>query len=168
MEVTVYLGIGSNIEPRKEYIFRAMRILAENSRIREKGRSSLYRTRPFGVSDQGEFLNLVLQVQTDLPPEELFTVIKNAERQAGRIERQRWGAREVDIDILLYGDQVYHSEVLDIPHKGLMSRDFFVVPLLVLMPDAVNPETGQKLSDLDFTGENRYVTGVYEPEEKSV
>lgn len=164
MELTVFLGIGSNIEPRDGYIMKALRLLAADDHITVRQLSSIYKTRPFGITAQGEFLNLVAEIGTDYSPEELFKVVKQTEKEAGRILRERWGAREIDIDILLYADKVYHTELLDIPHKGLMSRDFFVIPLLELHPDAVNPETGEKLNAILFNAENSFVAGVYEPE----
>ncbi|MCC6549570.1 MAG: 2-amino-4-hydroxy-6-hydroxymethyldihydropteridine diphosphokinase [Ignavibacteriaceae bacterium] len=168
MEVTVFLGIGSNIEPRNGYIMKALRLLTADEHITFRQLSSKYRTRPFGITDQGEFLNIVAEIGTDYSPVELFRVVKQTEELTGRVKREKWGAREIDIDILLYGDSVYQSDQLDIPHKGLMSRDFFVIPLLEIYPDAVNPGTGEKLSTILFDAENSFIAGKYEPEEESI
>ncbi|GMU86184.1 MAG: 2-amino-4-hydroxy-6-hydroxymethyldihydropteridine pyrophosphokinase [Ignavibacteriales bacterium] len=166
MEVKVFLGIGSNIEPRAGYILRAIQLLSTYKDISINRLSSIYRARPLGSSTKGEFLNLVAEITTDVSPEELFQIIKNTEVDTGRIMRKRWGAREIDIDIIFYGDLVYHSELLDIPHRGLMERDFFVYPLLELEPKAVNPETGERLSSISFETDEMFIAGKYDPKEE--
>lgn len=92
-----------------------------------------------GVRAQPMFYNIVVAMQTALPPHHLFQYCKKVERNQGRIHKQRWGARTIDIDILLYGDQSITTHALRIPHPHMLERDFVLIPLLELSPNARLP-----------------------------
>lgn len=144
MEVISYLALGSNIEPREQYIRTALNHLREKVEI--KTISPYYLTKPFGNTNQPGFINLVIETATDLTADELFAFVKNVEKATGRIERERWSEREIDIDILLYGNMVINTQTLKIPHPGLTERDFFLRPLLDIAPDAALPGSDILLS----------------------
>lgn len=132
----VFLGLGSNIGDRQRFIERAITELAAICTI--TAASSLYETTPIGPR-QRKFLNCVISVTTTLTPEQLLIEVKRIERQLGRQQRQHWGPREIDIDILLCGDIVLWSPILQIPHQELLHRAFVVTPLLEIAPEVVHP-----------------------------
>jgi 2-amino-4-hydroxy-6-hydroxymethyldihydropteridine diphosphokinase len=130
---SVYLGLGSNLGRRRAAITAALGWLAQHPRIALRRHSGLIETEPWGVSDQPRFINAVVEIETSLPPRELLEQLKSAERALGRRERkQKWGPREIDIDILLYGDEVIDEATLTIPHPCLTERAFVIRQLLEL------------------------------------
>ncbi len=141
----VFLGLGSNLGDRLGYLLSAMDRISELGEVRAI--STVYESEPWGVEEQPPFLNCVLELWTDIPPEELLKMLKEIERAVGRRERFRWGPREIDIDILLYGNEVIDSEELKIPHPHLEERDFVLVPLLEIDRKLRNPKNGRSLSE---------------------
>lgn len=130
----VFLGLGSNLGCRESNLYLAVRRL-EESGIRLVRASSIYETEPFGRTDQPLFLNTVVEVRTDLEPEELLKAVKAIENLLGRRPGPRWGPRSIDIDILLYDDLRLQSKELVIPHRGLSERAFVLVPLQEIAPE---------------------------------
>lgn len=143
--VLCYLGLGSNVGDRAGAIGRATACLAAGGDIVLRKVSGLYLTRPWGRTDQGDFVNAAAEVETHLSPGDLLAVAKRVERGLGRVEGTRWGPRGIDIDILLYGDQTVEEEDLVIPHLHLCERAFVLVPLLEIAPDLVHPRTGLRV-----------------------
>ena len=125
----------------------AARLIAAGGDVEVTRLSSLYMTAPWGITDQPEFVNAVAEVETDLAPTELLSRAKAVEMQMGRKRRERWGPREIDIDLLLYGDGVINTGGLEIPHPGMEERAFVLVPLLELAPDLAHPGTGKRFSE---------------------
>ena len=144
--VTVYLGLGSNLGDREQNITRALELLAPKVCIEQV--SSLYETEPVGYLEQPEFLNAVCRGTTELTPWELLTLIKEAESTLGRIPSFRNAPRPIDIDILLYNNQVLYSPQLTIPHPRLEERAFVVIPLAEIAPDLVHPVSQKKAREL--------------------
>ena len=108
----------------------------------------MYQTEPFGGLDQSAYLNCCVSFCTDCQPHDLLKVILEIEDQLGRKRSaSKWSSRSIDIDILLFGNLVLNSPDLTIPHYDLSSRDFFLVPLLDLNPDIVNPGTNKRISE---------------------
>jgi len=124
------LALGSNLGDRAGYLQRAREALPEAG-ITVRRASRVAETEPIGVEDQPRFLNQVLEVETSLEPRPLLDTVKDIERQLGRTARQRWGPREIDIDILRYDGRSVDEPGLHIPHAELQNRPF----LLELLED---------------------------------
>lgn len=123
------IALGGNIgdaQRRLNAAFDALELLPASWL---SARSSLYRTPPWGITEQREFVNAVALVQTALDPHSLLLCIKNIEKRAGRQRRERWGPRELDLDIIGYGDRTVHDDALQIPHPRCAERPFVMIPL---------------------------------------
>jgi 2-amino-4-hydroxy-6-hydroxymethyldihydropteridine diphosphokinase len=145
-ETTAYLALGSNLGERRANLQRALACLGDLPGVRVTKVSPAYRTAPWGVEDQPEFLNLTAQVRTRLAPLELLSAIKHIERQLGRTDCRRWGPRVIDIDILMYDDCAMESEDLVLPHPHMAERAFVLVPLADIAPDVRLPN-GQRVAE---------------------
>ncbi len=143
-----YIGLGSNLGRREENLVRAISLLSSSPGIRVLRRASLYETEPVGVEDQPWFLNTVVEVETSLSPRGLLCRLKEIERELGREERGRWGPREIDLDLLLYGDLIIEEDGLILPHPELHRRRFVLEPLGELAPELVHPRLKRPLRDL--------------------
>ncbi len=139
MASTVFLGLGSNLGNPKENILRAIQQLQLLPNTKLLNQSSLYRTEPFGKTDQSWFLNSVVQILTDFSPQELLFSLMALERGMGRMRIEKWGPRIIDLDILYFDDLVLNEEELKIPHPGISERDFVLVPLNEIAPDYIHP-----------------------------
>lgn len=148
--VQIYLGLGGNIANElgdpSSHIMAVYDALQADERFCEVKLSSLYTSKPFGVTDQPDFVNAVLSAKTSLAPLELLDVCQALENRAGRVRLRHWGERSLDVDILLYGDETIDSERLIVPHKGLFERNFVVIPLLELDANLCVGE--QRLADV--------------------
>lgn len=125
-----YLGLGSNLGDRVEQLEEAIRRLSELGRV--SGRSSMIETAPWGFTDQPDFLNMAVALDTTLSPRDLLDGVKRIEREMGRVPTFRNGPRVIDIDILLYGDRSVEEPGLVIPHPRMAERDFVMKPLTEL------------------------------------
>ena len=134
-----YIGFGSNIGNRLAYIQSAIHTLSETEGITLQKTSSIYTTDPIGYESQAQFLNGVAAIQTSLSPLSLLHTLKDIEAAIGRKHRIRWGPREIDLDILIYGDLYLQTEKLVIPHPEMHLRGFVLVPLAEIAPDLVHP-----------------------------
>jgi 2-amino-4-hydroxy-6-hydroxymethyldihydropteridine diphosphokinase len=133
----VFLALGSNVGDKTAHVERAILLLKE--KIVDLRSAKMYQTKPWGYEAQDDFVNTVVEGQTDLSPQELFRFVKEVEKQVGRIERFKWGPREIDIDILFYDDLVVKEDHLKIPHPHLQEREFVLLPLLDTAPEFVHP-----------------------------
>ncbi|HYV18100.1 MAG TPA: 2-amino-4-hydroxy-6-hydroxymethyldihydropteridine diphosphokinase [Verrucomicrobiae bacterium] len=133
-----WIGLGSNVGDRVAALARAAGLL-EAAGVSIVARSSIYRTAPVDVLDQPEFLNQVLAVRTTLGPRALLAACLEVERSMGRVRRRDKGPREIDLDLLIYGDTVLDEPGLEIPHPRLHLRRFVLVPLAEIAPDVVHP-----------------------------
>lgn len=142
----VAIGIGSNIGDRGTHIQRACRQLA--TRVTHIVSSKLYATEPVGYTDQAEFLNAVVVGRWDDSPEQLLAFLQDIERSGGRIRGHgpRFGPRTIDLDILLFGQQILDSADLTVPHPRMYERRFALDPLLELYPDIIDPVSGTAFS----------------------
>ena len=104
--------------------------------------SSFYESKPIGPQDQSDYINAVIKLKTNLDSTKLLNSLQTIENHHGRIRSQYWGPRTLDIDILLFGDQIIHNDRLTIPHTEICNRSFVLVPLSEIEPDCVIPEKG--------------------------
>jgi 2-amino-4-hydroxy-6-hydroxymethyldihydropteridine diphosphokinase len=159
-----YLVLGSNLGDREGLLANAKSKLAAYGSV--VAFSKLYLTRPYGYLDQPDFVNGAVCLETEMSPWDLLREIKSVERELGRQKKFDWGPRIIDIDIALWGSRNIESPELIIPHPGLPMRDFFLVPLLDIIPLAVHPITGKRLNAhlAEITKMDRTVYGVTEDE----
>ncbi|MES3004837.1 MAG: 2-amino-4-hydroxy-6-hydroxymethyldihydropteridine diphosphokinase [Patescibacteria group bacterium] len=135
---TIFIALGSNTGDKLASIQLALRFLSEKVLITKN--ACVYRTKPWGYTDQDFFLNTALVGTTELSPEELLHFIKEVEVRVGRQKRFTNGPREIDIDILFYEDLILEGPDLQIPHPRLHERDFVLKPLLDIKPNFVHPK----------------------------
>ncbi len=136
-----YVGVGTNLGDRWAHLARAARELRATAGVTLIRASGVYENEAVGPGSQGRYLNAVLELETVLRPGELLRALVDIERAALRLRSVRWGPRTLDLDLLLYGDQVVHTADLTIPHPRLASRRFVLAPLAELCPDREIPGT---------------------------
>ena len=150
-----YIGLGSNLNNPKEQIKQALMALDGSEDVSVVGLSSLYQSKPVDGSDQPDYLNAVCKVNTHLTALELLHVCQHIEQSQHRVREKKWGARTIDLDIIIYGAQVIASKQLVVPHPEMMNRHFVLVPLYEIEPDLDVPVLGplEELMDkIDTTG----------------
>ena len=151
-----WLGLGSNLQNPAAQLAEALNRLDLVEGIEISKTSSLYRTPPWGDEAQGDFINAVTQIETDLDPISLLRVLQSIENEMGRQRNgRRWGPRLIDIDLLLYADQQYQSEELELPHPRMHQRAFVLIPLCELDETVKIPGLGvakELLKQLDSDG----------------
>jgi 2-amino-4-hydroxy-6-hydroxymethyldihydropteridine diphosphokinase len=143
--VPIGLGLGSNIGDGAANIRHALDHLEARHIARVTARSSIWRTAPWGFTEQEDFANLCALAETRLSPTELLSALKSLEKDLGRIDSIRWGPRLIDIDILFYDDLETADADLTLPHRELFRRAFVLVPLAEIAPDLVI--AGRKVSE---------------------
>ncbi|ACH37636.1 2-amino-4-hydroxy-6-hydroxymethyldihydropteridine pyrophosphokinase [Citrifermentans bemidjiense Bem] len=149
MEERAYIGLGSNLGDRELKLLMAVAELGKLPGTRVTGVSQFYETEPVGGVPQDNFYNAVARIETTLSPFLLLDELKRVETEVfQRKPSERWGARSMDLDILLYGELVLDSDRLTIPHPRLAERRFALQPLADLAPDLVYPVTGKTVSQL--------------------
>ena len=148
--VTTYLCLGGNLGDRMAALLEALQLLDATPGMRRTACSSVYETEPWAVADQPNFLNLVAAYETTLAPPDLLAACKSVEATVGRTPSFRWGPRLIDVDILLYGDEVVDSAEpdLQIPHPRMAQRAFVLVPLAEMIPEHSVPPDGATVHQL--------------------
>jgi 2-amino-4-hydroxy-6-hydroxymethyldihydropteridine diphosphokinase len=145
--MTAFLSLGGNLGNTKE-IFEQTYPLIEKKIGRILQKSSLYQTAAWGLTDQADFLNQVIEIDTAQNPEEILTNLLAIEQYFGRIRDVRWGPRSIDLDILLLDDLQLKSETLELPHPRLQDRKFILIPLAEIAPNVLHPTLGQTAKEL--------------------
>ncbi|WP_158966039.1 2-amino-4-hydroxy-6-hydroxymethyldihydropteridine diphosphokinase [Paraglaciecola sp. L3A3] len=144
----VYIGLGSNLSTPEQQLNSALDALANLANSALVKCSSFYRSQPMGPQDQPDYVNAVALIETSLSPLELLQATQKIELEQGRERKDhRWGPRTLDLDILLFGQQLINSEQLTVPHYGMKEREFVLYPLFELTADLVLP-CGENLSKL--------------------
>ncbi len=143
---TIYLGLGANLGDRRANLAAALRAIEPSVRI-DAG-SSLYETAPVGPQDQPAYYNAACRGATSMTARALLDHVKAVERELGRSEGPRWRAREIDIDILLFGDEVVEEEGLTVPHPELANRAFVLAPLAEIAAELLHPVLGNSIGEL--------------------
>ena len=139
---TAYVGLGANLGSREAMLRRAVELLGEADGVEVLAVSQLRETEPVGVFDQPLFLNGAVAVETTRTPRQLLDLLLEIERSLGRVREKRWGPRTVDLDLLVYGDEVVDEPGLRVPHPRLHERRFALAPLAELDPDLAIPGRG--------------------------
>lgn len=157
-----YFGLGANLGDRVAALRSAVDALQQHGTL--VAASSLYETAPVGYTDQPNFLNAVVALETDEPPEALLAAALEAEQAQGRVRTFRNAPRTLDVDLLLYDDRCLDVPGLTLPHPRLHERAFVLAPLAEIAPDLVHPRLGQAIRDLladlgDISNDVRPVTG---------
>jgi 2-amino-4-hydroxy-6-hydroxymethyldihydropteridine diphosphokinase len=158
---TAYLGLGGNLGDPAATMAAALRIVDADPATRIVSVSSLYRTPPWGKTDQPDFLNAAASILTRLSPRELLDLCLSAERRLKRVRSERWGPRLIDMDILSFGDLAVDEEGLEIPHPRMLERAFVLAPLAELAPDLViaGEPVSLRLTRLDTAGIEKLPSG---------
>jgi 2-amino-4-hydroxy-6-hydroxymethyldihydropteridine diphosphokinase len=144
----VLIGIGSNLGDRAGNIRKAIEMLASRAILSNIRSASVYETEPVGFKNQPWFLNTVVSGKTKLTISELLAQCKEIERTVGRQKRPRWHEREIDLDILLYGDSQFTSEEINIPHPRMTERRFVLIPASEIAPNSIHPVTQKTIAQL--------------------
>lgn len=142
-----YIGLGSNVGGRERNCEKAVSILKERG-VSILKMSSLYETSPWGVEDQPDFINMVVEAEAELRPLELLNLLKEIESDMGRVKTYRWGPRLIDLDILFYDTLVVDTPELKIPHPYIEKREFVLRPLSEIAPDLRHPVTGKTVREM--------------------
>ncbi len=135
----VFLGLGSNIGKKRKNLLNAIELLKNHPKIYVKDTSKFYSSPPYGFEEQESFINCVVEILTDLTPDELIVELKNMERVLGRRPTFRWGPRVIDIDILFYENLIIEKKNLIIPHPDIQNRAFVLVPMAEIASEFIHP-----------------------------
>ncbi len=148
MAVRAYVGMGSNLGDRLEYLRRAVERLRSLPDVTWRRNSPVYETEPVGIKEQPAFLNMVVEADVDSDAASFLANLKSIEAALGRTARERWGPREIDLDILYFGSEVINDGPLRLPHPELARRRFVLVPLRDLAPDLTDPLRKKSVKEL--------------------
>ena len=133
-----YISIGSNLGDREGNCRRSLSMIGAMG-IKVRAVSRAYETRPWGMTDQPDFINMAAELETDMPPEVLHAKLHEIEDMMGRVRKEKWGPRNIDLDLLLYDDVVINTPGFTIPHPSILEREFVLAPLAEIAPDVLHP-----------------------------
>lgn len=153
----VYLSLGSNKGDKVSNIHQATSLIANSDNIKLVRATTLYESEPWGVKNQDWFVNIALEVKTNLTPQEFLKKMQTIETNLGRSHDEntiKWGPREIDIDIIFWDNEIINDENLKVPHPLAHKRAFVIVPLLELIPDFVHPVIKKSLLDIHSNIDN--------------
>lgn len=160
----VYLGLGANLDQPVEQLNSAVNALKSLAGTHAHVVSRYYSSKPMGPQDQPDYVNAVMALSTHLTPHQLLDHTQKIEQEHGRVRKaERWGARTLDIDILLFGEQHINDERLTVPHYGLPEREFVLYPLLEIAPQLSLPN-GQPIATLAERVDKRGLTPLQQPQ----
>ena len=143
-----FIGAGANLGEPVRQIRQAKDALQKSPGVRLGAVSSLYRTQPVGPIAQPPFVNAVFSLEYGMSPHDLLALLLSVEEKMGRIRRERWGPRVIDLDLLFYGAMVISEQGLEVPHPRLHERRFVLIPLVEIAPDVVHPVLKKSAFDL--------------------
>jgi 2-amino-4-hydroxy-6-hydroxymethyldihydropteridine diphosphokinase len=150
MVENIFLGLGSNKGDRLNYLKKAVHKIREDRESRVELISSVFESEPYGKKDQNCFYNAVVKISSSRKSEDVHKWIKNLEKEIGRIPGEKWGPREIDIDLLFYNNLVCDDGNVIIPHKEILNRDFVIVPMQQVAPEFEHPVDKVKMKDIDL------------------
>lgn len=143
----VYVAFGTNIGDKINNIEKALKFM-EDRGLKITKKSSIHSTEPYGYTDQPEFLNGVVEAETDLNPRQVLETLLQIEKDMGRIREFKWGPRNIDLDIILFNDYVIDEEDLKIPHPDMHNREFVLKPLSEIAPEYIHPIIKKSIKQL--------------------
>ncbi|MFZ7134764.1 2-amino-4-hydroxy-6-hydroxymethyldihydropteridine diphosphokinase [Avibacterium avium] len=143
----VYIALGSNLATPVQQLENALHALQQLPHSQLVAVSHFYQSKPLGPQDQPDYVNAVACLATALAPLDLLDQLQRIEQEQGRVRLRRWGERTLDLDILLYGDEIIQSERLTVPHYDMQHREFVIVPLYEIAPNLTLPD-GKNVADL--------------------
>ncbi|SUB24292.1 2-amino-4-hydroxy-6-hydroxymethyldihydropteridine diphosphokinase [Avibacterium avium] len=143
----VYIALGSNLATPVQQLENALQALQQLPHSQLAAVSHFYQSKPLGPQDQPDYVNAVACLATVLAPLDLLDQLQRIEQEQGRVRLRRWGERTLDLDILLYGDEIIESERLTVPHYDMQHREFVIVPLYDIAPNLTLPD-GKNMADL--------------------
>ena len=144
----VYIGLGSNLGNREENLVSAISRIDAYDELCIISKSGFHETKPVGGPPQPDYVNCVIELETEIEPQTLLGMFKKIEIELGRKSGVRWGPRIIDLDILLYGDRVVNDHNLKIPHERMHERIFVLEPLCEISPDITHPVLRKNISEL--------------------
>lgn len=148
MPTTVYIGLGSDLGDRARFLEGARRKIGEIEGVKLIAASSVYITEPQGMKPGAPaFLNQAIKIDYAYRPLELLNALEVIESDLGRTGKGDFEPRTIDLDILLFGDEIFDHDRLTVPHRSLMSRPFALIPLLEIDPELIHPVNGRRLAD---------------------
>ena len=142
-----YIALGSNLGDKEANLRQALKMLLVKG-LQIRSVSSFFKTEPYGVTDQPEFINAVACVKTDLAPEKLLKLLLDTELEMGRVRLRHWGERNIDLDLLLYDELSYYRENLVLPHPEIKKRLFVLQPLSEIAADKIHPVYKKSIQNL--------------------
>ncbi|MDA1060909.1 MAG: 2-amino-4-hydroxy-6-hydroxymethyldihydropteridine diphosphokinase [bacterium] len=142
----IYISLGSNLGKRNEHLKSALKEIREFARITKK--SKVYETDPIGLTEQGKFLNMVIEIETELKPIELIVRLEETEHKLGRVREMVNGPRTIDLDILIYGSQIVNTPNLKIPHPRMHKREFVLIPFAEISEETIHPKLKKSIKEL--------------------
>lgn len=161
--IKIYLHTGSNIGDRKGHLDTVNHHIIDSigtiTRL-----SNIYQTEAWGLKDQDDFYNQALEVLTALDPLAVLDQIKRIENEMGRVRNKKWDRRIIDVDILFFGNEVFDTERLTVPHPFLHDRNFVLAPLCELIPDFIHPVSGKTIRTLFEESTDTLKAEVLEPD----
>lgn len=148
MQKVAYLGLGSNMGQKKTNIKKAIKAIRAVEGLKITKISSCYVTEPWGKIDQDDFINAVIEIVVELSAQELLEKLQDIEIKMGRQRLEKWGPRNIDIDILLFGDEVLESQELTVPHPYMRERLYVLIPLMEINSAILFPDDGMGLKEV--------------------
>ena len=143
-----FIGAGANLGEPVRQIRQAQDALQKSPGIKFLGASSFYRTQPVGPVEQPPFINAVVALECSVSPRELLALLLEIEQNMGRVRKERWGPRVIDLDLLFYGEEIIKEQGLEVPHPRLHERRFVLVPLAEIASGFVHPVIKKSVSEL--------------------
>ncbi|RKZ70455.1 MAG: 2-amino-4-hydroxy-6-hydroxymethyldihydropteridine diphosphokinase [Gammaproteobacteria bacterium] len=140
--IKVYIGLGSNLDDPQSQLKKAIIAMEMVPSTSVAKTSSFYRSKPVGPQDQPNYVNAVVELDTELSASVLLDYLQAIENDQGRERKVKWGARTLDLDILLFGDEIINDDRLQIPHVEMQNRGFVLLPLNEIFPDCIIPGVG--------------------------